>query len=725
MMRTATGPRRMRYDAIAVLGVVTVMVLALGWIVARDLQQSAGETHQLYERFEETDQLTDDLLLQSEEVRRVVLYALHTTDANRQLSYVEQSRAAEARVQRLLASQPVLLDNPRMRAALQKVAGAWGRYAVVRDEVIGLILEGSLTEAVALDERQGAERFEAVLSAIGEMKRTFDLDAARQVAEQRARATGDITRLSLMVVSTLLGTAIGIYLFNRREAAEAAARVKSDFLATMSHELRTPLTGVVGIADLLTATDLAAGQRELVRMLRSSATVLLSLVNDVLDYSRIEAGLMALTPVHLSLERVIEEALDTVTELAARKGLDIGYVIERGVPDVVADEDRIRQVLINLLSNAVKFTEAGEIAVRVSARVADDTATVSIRVSDTGCGIPAHLHHKLFHRFSQIETGPNRQIGGAGLGLAISERLSRLLGGSLTVESREGGGSTFTFVLTAKSAGPRQARHAEGLAGVRVQAWLGPGIVGEQVRSLLDEWGVRVTEASGEAPAAAGAAEIDAIVVDASAAEGTLYASLLLNRERWGLQHVPEIKVMRRPGDHRDRPPSGRVVATPVRVQALHDELARASGSPALAAGAVAPAGHSFEAGSLSILLVEDNDANRRVVRMMLAELGLDADEAASGIEAVKRARQRHYDLILMDVQMPDIDGLEATRRIREGESDLPTFILALTANVMESDEARCREAGMNGFLSKPLRLSTLEATIDAFVSTRSTPRRL
>jgi signal transduction histidine kinase/CheY-like chemotaxis protein len=718
MVSRNAAPARMRYDVIAVLATVTVVVLALGWVVARDLRQSAEDTHRLYVLFEEVDELTDDLLLESEDVRGILLYALHTDDSNRQLQYVEQSRAAEARVQQLLDSRPALLDSPHMRAAFQNVAGAWQLYIAVRNEVIGLILEGSLDEGVRLDERQGALRFAAMLNAIAEMKRTFEADAERQVAAQRVGAAKNVSRLTLMVMSTLLGTAIGIYLFNRREAAEAAARVKSEFLATMSHELRTPLTGVIGIADLLKATDLAASQRELVRMLRSSATVLLSLVNDVLDYSRIEAGLMALTPVRLSLENVIEEALDTVTELAARKGLEIGYVIDPGVPDLAADEDRIRQVLINLLSNAVKFTDAGEVAVRVAARADGENATVTIRVSDTGRGIPAHLHHKLFQRFSQIEAGPNRQVGGAGLGLAISERLSRLLGGSLTVESGEGAGSTFTFAFAAKSAAPLVARRRDRLAGVRVLTWLGPGIAGDQVRSLLAAWGVHVTEAGRDTSPTADPALIDAIIVDASAAEGTLYASLLMNRERWGLQHVPEIKVMRRPADHRDRPLSGRVVTTPVRAEALHDELCKAIGAPA-PAKSVEPAGTPFGARSLSILLVEDNDANRRVVRLMLAELGLDADEAGSGIEAVERARQRRYDLILMDVQMPDIDGLEATRRIRAGEADLPTFILALTANVMESDEARCREAGMNGFLSKPLRLSTLEATIDAFVSAR------
>ena len=716
-----TSKRPMRYDTMAVLALVTLMVLALGWIVARDLRQSAEETHQLYERFEEVDELTDDLMLESEDVRRALLYALHTSDANRQLQYFEQSRAAEGRVQKLLDSRPALLDNPHMSAALQKVADAWKQYTNVRNKVIGLVLEASPNEGVALDEREGARHFDAVLKAITEMKRTFDADAERQVAEQRSRANSDITRLSIMVVSTLLGTAIGIYLFNRREAAEAAARVKSDFLATMSHELRTPLTGVVGIADLLKATDLAASQRELVRMLRSSATVLLSLINDVLDYSRIEAGLMALTPVRFSLEHVIEEALDTVTELAARKALDIGYVIEPGVPDVYADEDRVRQVLINLLSNAVKFTDAGEVAVRAAAAVDGEAATVTIRVSDTGHGIPAHLQHRLFQRFSQLETGPSRQVGGAGLGLAISERLSRLLGGSLTVDSREGEGSTFTFVFTAKTAGSSVAGRSD-LAGTRIAVRLATGIVGAQVRALLNAWQAETIELGGDTTDTVDASAIDALVVDASAAEGTLYASLLVNRERWGVQDVPTVTVMRRPADHRDRLLPGRVVSTPVRAQTLHDELARAIGSRSVAAAVDGATLHDrpFDRQSLAILLVEDNDANRRVVRMMLEELGLDADEAASGIEAVERARQRPYDLILMDVQMPDIDGLEATRRIRrQGGHDAP-FILALTANVMESDEARCREAGMNGFLAKPLRLSTLEATIGAFVASRA-----
>ena len=737
MVRAGSARPRLKYHAIAVLAIVTVTVLALGWIVATDLQRSADDTHQLYDRFAKGNALIDSVLIETEEVRRILLYALHTLDANHQLEYAEQSRAAEAKVHSLLESQSALMANPRTRSGLQTVIEAWNQYVVIRDEVIGLILEGSLKEGVALDQQDGEQRFAAVRRAIGELKASFEADAARQVAEQRVRAGRDMTRLSLMVVSTLLATAIGTYLFNRRaalegvlrieahkgsilqavpnpiistdadglvielndaaehafqitrsgalgrridemivparerdalaeaffgrgqpaasavriettgerqdgtqfpmavagathragrdliwtlhvadltdrrqaeehlrrakEAAEAATRVKGDFLATMSHELRTPLTSVVGIADLLDARLLAAPERELVRRLRSSATTLLSLVNDVLDYSRIEAGLMALNPVPISLRNVIEQALDPVTELAARKGLDLGYVIEPDVPRVVADQDRIRQVLINLLSNAVKFTETGEVAVRVSARTDDERVTVTVGVHDTGVGIPAHLHHKLFQRFSQIDA--NRQLGGAGLGLAISERLSHLLGGSITFDSRDGQGSTFTFTFTALKAPPSPS----------------------------------------DSPA------------------GPLRGIDNTTREQ-----------------------------TP------------------------------FPAQSLTILLVEDNEANRRVVRLMLAELGLTADEAAGGLEAVERARQRRYDVILMDVQMPDIDGLEATRRIRADEGDPKSTILALTANVMESDEARCRDAGMNGYLSKPIRLNTLEAALASLASPRS-----
>ena len=738
------------------------------------------------------------------------------------------------------------------------VGSAWRRYLVTRDDVIGLILEGSLSEGVALDERQGTARFNHVRRAIADLKDTFESDAAARVRAARARADRATVRLTLMVVSTLIATAIGVYLVNRRaalegllrseahkgsilqavpdpiisadaaghiielneaaertfgvgraealgarietvilpterrgsiadllpptedpartisprietvgarrdgsefpmevaavthmagrdriwtvhvsdmtgrrhaeeqlrrakDAAEVAGRAKSDFLATMSHELRTPLSGVVGIADLLQAAELPAPQREMIRMLRSSATALLGLVSDVLDFSRIEAGLTRVMPVAFSIRACIEDALDPVTDLAARKGLAIGYVLEPSVPDmVISDQNRVRQVLLNLLSNAVKFTDAGEVAVRVSARPApDDQVTISITVSDTGCGIPGALHHNLFDWFSQVDATGTRRHRGAGLGLPISERLSRVLGGSLSVASREGCGANFTFVLTAPV--PRGDVPDDPLAGsfegARVLAFLRPDIVGQQVCSLLAGWGAHATIVTDPAAslAAVGDARVGAFVVDADALDGRLYAAALTARAISNAERIPMIVITRlRPAgmDQCDAP--DQAIATPVRASALHDALCGAMGPrvPAAQKPAGTAASATFDRDTLTILLVEDNDPNRRVFQMMLAELGLEVDEAGGGVEAVERARLRHYDVIFMDVQMPGLDGFEATRRIRAEQRGKPPMIIALTANVMEGDESRCREAGMDGYLPKPIRLDTLAAVL-------------
>jgi CheY-like chemotaxis protein len=341
--------------------------------------------------------------------------------------------------------------------------------------------------------------------------------------------------------------------------------------------------------DLLDRTELSSRERELLRVLRSSSSGLVGLIADLLDYSRIEAGAMALVPAPFSLRRCIDAALDTVSEAAARKGLRLVSSIDGDVPDeLISDERRVRQILLNLLSNGVKFTASGEVRVHASARRRSDARwDVCIAVHDTGRGIPAHLLPRLFQRFSQLDATLSREQGGVGLGLAISDRLARLLGGSLAVESTPGQGSVFTFAFPAPSAGDSQAA---------------------------------------------------------------------------------------RPEEHHH---------------------------PGALAAAKAAAGPS-------ILLVEDDDANRRIAYLMLTELGYQADVAATGAEALERARARPYDVVLMDLHMPGLDGLETARRLRAEFPGRRPSIIALTASALPQDEAWCRDAGMDGYVSKPLRLDAL-----------------
>jgi signal transduction histidine kinase/CheY-like chemotaxis protein len=699
------------YLFFALLAAATLTVVALGVIVAQDLRRSAEAANQLYDRFGEGLDLIDEMLFETEEVRRVLLYALHTSDANRQLEYVDQSRAAEGRVARLLETRSAILSRPGTSAARETVEAAWASYLETRDEVVGLILEGSLREGVELDEAVGAARFTRVRDAIAGLKTSFKGDAARQVDVERTRATRDITLLAAIGVSTLLLVAIGVYLVNRRASLESILRVKTDFLTTMSHELRTPLTGVIGITDLLQTAGVAAAQRELVRMLRTNATTLLALVDNVLDYSRIEAGQTVLTPRRFSVQGVVEDALDSVTELAVRKGLALGCVIAPGTPDVVADEDRVRQVLLNLLSNAVKYTTSGEIGVYVDATMeAPGVIAVAIRVRDTGIGIPGELQGRLFQWFSQIDSPGHQRVHSTGLGLAISARLSRLLGGSVTVKSRHGEGSTFTFVFRGTAAECPHAPDEDALRGTRMLAVLKNGIVREQVESLLQRWGVERVAA----PAEDVRGSVQAIIVDADACDRASFDTAFPLREasRDTVAFVAIGRLGARDGG--DAGISELCVPLPIRTRPFYEALCMATRRAVIASPVVQRTHATAISPHTSVLVVEDNEPNRRVVLLMLAELGLEADEAAGGFEAVERAAGRRYDIILMDVQMPDLDGLETTRRIRAQERDHRATIVALTANVFESDEARCRDAGMDGYLQKPMRLDALSDALHA-----------
>lgn len=826
---------------------VTIIVLALGTIVAYDLRQTAADANRLRERLSRGLELIDELQFTTQEVRRILLYALHTSDANRQLEYAEQSRRVDATVTRLLDHRASFDPSPQTEHHLDEFAQAWREYLVVRDEVIGLILERSLSESVALDENLGTARFNEVRRIIADLKRNFESEATRQVEQAQDHTERATFRLLMLVASALVATIVGMYLTNRsaalekllatearkggileavpdpiistdasgrivefnpaaerafeisraqalgtdvelrilperfrgvltsalaaaadetsrriellgcrrtgaefpmelavvthrekneqmwtmhisdlttrqqveeqlrraKDAAEAADRAKSDFLSTISHELRTPLHAVVGAANLLERAGLPATASELVRLLRGSTTALLALVTDLLDYSRIEAGLTQLVLTRFALHSCIEDALDQVRDLAARKRLQLGYVIDPDVPAVlVADESRVRQVLLNLLSNAVKFSDAGQVAVRARAtRLHANNVVITIRVEDTGRGIAADLQPKLFQRFTQLDTTTNREHGGVGLGLAISEKLSRLLGGALTVESTEGIGSTFAFSFAARTEpadlGDPQSLNLS-LAGLRVLTRLQPGIVSEQIHSLLDRWGARVEDV----PALAAPAEqsrYDVLLDDSDGAD------------EHNLHAQPLVKVVWSPtaDDQVDDAPDS--VVKPVRARALFETISLVTGRTDYALTAPSAPLPQFPADALAVLLVEDHDGNRQIAKMMLEELGLQADEAATGFEAIARASDRRYDVILMDLQMPGLDGLEATRRILALQQSPPPVLVAMTASVTTTDEQRCRAAGLSIFLPKPVQLDALADMCAALVPS---PRR-
>jgi signal transduction histidine kinase/DNA-binding response OmpR family regulator/HPt (histidine-containing phosphotransfer) domain-containing protein len=516
-----------------------------------------------------------------------------------------------------------------------------------------------------------------------------------------------------------------VKLLEATERALAADRAKRDFLAAMSHEIRTPLNGILPVADLLDDTSLDRAQRDFLRTIRTSAEHLLTLVDDVLDFSKIEAGRLELEQVQFELRELLADSVQTLVARATARELELAFHVKPEVPDVlVGDPHRLRQVVMNLVGNALKFTHEGEVSVVVEPGGTAPAGLVELRfqVCDTGIGIAPEALPRLFSAFEQADNSTTRQYGGTGLGLAISKRLVSMMGGKIEVESSVGKGSTFTFTarfgrVDASDAGVSW----NDLPHARVLSVDDNATNRMIVRELLSTWGMEPSEATRGDEALAMLREAHAA---GSPFELLITDMMMPDLDGFGLvanvRADPELRDMRiimltsaaKPADAARARELGLIamVQKPIRQAQLMDTIAEAFGlrRHSQASVTIDPARIPAQR-PLRILLAEDNATNQRVARLNLESWGHTVVSAADGVEAVDRCGEGGFDLVLMDTQMPRLNGLEATTAIRRRASSgghIP--IVAMTANVMKGFREECLAAGMDGYVTKPLRREAL-----------------
>jgi two-component system, sensor histidine kinase and response regulator len=596
----------------------------------------------------------------------------------------------------------------------QRIGDAHYRHNLLPSLYIGgyCFMLNSLVVAAVEHHRDEPAKLITAIQAINRAV-FLDMDLALNVYHEAVLSTREREKTELKVAMA---------------AAESANLAKSEFLATVSHEVRTPLNGVLGMAGLLLDTRLDEEQRHFAATIRDSGEILLDLINDILDFSKIEAGRLELEVADFEPSPLVESIIELLAPRAHAKQIDLVSCVHPDLPPVLSgDPGRLRQIMLNLVGNAIKFTKAGGVALELRLeRITGHSMIMLCRITDTGIGIPAHVQAKLFQRFSQGDAATTRIHGGTGLGLAICRQLVSLMGGEIGVESEPGKGSCFWFKVPlgrGRSVSSRAARLAVAKAALVGKSVLliddhemNLRVVGLQLRSLgmSVETALGATEGLAAMRRALEAARPFAIaMIDHLMPEmdGPALARLVRAAPDLAATKLVLCSSAGLVGSDTAAQRLGFDAALP---KPLHGDkivlrLGRLMGAELLEDNPDMPRAWEAPMESLRILLADDNKVNQKLATILLTKAGHRVDVAGNGIEAVHAVCQRQYDLVLMDVQMPEMDGLEATRRIRSLPADTSRIpIIAMTANTMAEDRILCERAGMNGYVSKPIDVSLL-----------------